>query len=310
MRKTKICRTRTLIAVRISDRGATKPSTIGRTTALSSAITTTTAAPDAEPVDRDARQQLRRQPEGDCRHDERDHESLDERPRPALPLPQDAELGLVELNEVAHRMNVETAIGRVILRLWAMPRDRQAARLITVDADVVSASLPRGATYQDDHARGRALTHHRASSTAIRGARWHRVLRPVPDLRLAARREATGWPFRSGTRGVVPTHGEDRRSPSRSSMWRRSRESRSCGSSPSSETVSVFVRIGFYRPYSWAAVSCSWRCSGPPVERSPAWSRAIGSRERRRSRRARSRHSGLSRSPSSSCSALERPRCS
>ena len=46
MRKMRTCRSRTLMAVRISDRGATNPNTNGRTKALSSAISTTTATPD------------------------------------------------------------------------------------------------------------------------------------------------------------------------------------------------------------------------------------------------------------------------
>ena len=175
-------------------------------------------------------------------------------------------------------MNVETAIGRVILRFGRC--------LETVKRRGSSRSMRMWCQHPSLEERRTRMTMPASSphpppsvQHRDRGARWHRVLRPVPDLRLAARREATGWPFRSGTRGVVPTLRRRRRPPSRSSMWRRPRIARSCGSSPSSETVSVFVRIGFYRPYSWAAVSCSWRCSGPPVERSPAWSRAIGSRD-------------------------------
>ena len=68
-------------------------------------------------VDRDVGQQPGGQEERDRRHDQRDRESLDERPRPAPPLPQDPDLRLVEVEGAAHRLTLGTAVGAV-RRRW------------------------------------------------------------------------------------------------------------------------------------------------------------------------------------------------
>ena len=102
-RKTSTWRTSTAIPVRISERGATRASTTGRTTALSSAITMTTIDAVEEPVDGDARAGARRSPGTRSAETTRVmSRRLSERPPPAAPLPQHPELCRVDRREV-HR---------------------------------------------------------------------------------------------------------------------------------------------------------------------------------------------------------------